>query len=159
MFFLGMQSEKNLEGVDPSLVMCVRRALALSTVDFSVVDGLRTEAEQVVNVANGASRTMHSYHLTGRAVDLAPWVNGKRLWQTPLAVQVAIAMREAAAHFGLTLTWGGVWDRRLGQLDPTDLMGEVGEYVARYQAARPANANGKKPLPLFDPWHHQLEAA
>lgn len=159
MFFLGSHSEKQLEGVAPALVMCVRRAITLSSVDFSVVDGLRTEAEQIELVAHGASRTMHSYHLTGRAVDLAPWVQGKQKWQTPLAVQVAIAMRQAAAHFGSTLTWGGVWDRRLGQLDPTDLMGEVGEYVARYQAARPPNAAGKKPLPLFDPWHFQLETS
>jgi peptidoglycan L-alanyl-D-glutamate endopeptidase CwlK len=155
LFFLGTQSEKNLEGVAPALVMCVRRAISLSSVDFAVFEGVRTEARQRELVASGASRTMHSYHLTGRAVDLVPYLGKHLQWQLPLCEQVAISMREAAAHFGVTLTWGAVWDRRLGALNPVHIHDEIGEYTERYRAAR-ANTLAH---PLIDGPHFQLEAA
>lgn len=155
MFFLGSQSERNLEGVAPALVMCVRRAITLSTVDFAVFEGLRTEAEQVENVANGVSRTMHSYHLTGRAVDLVPYLGKKLKWQLPLCAQVAISMREAAAHFGVTLTWGAVWDRRLGELNPLDMGREVGAYTERFKCSR----QDQSAHPLIDGPHFQLEVS
>jgi len=155
MFFLSGRSEANLEGVAPVLAMCVRRAITTTSVDFAVFEGLRTVERQRELVANGASRTMHSYHLTGRAVDLVPYL-GKRLqWQLPLCEQVAIAMREAAYHFGCVLTWGAVWDSPLKALDLSIANREVSAYVKRYHSAR----LDEDIYPLIDGPHFQLEAS
>jgi len=48
----------------------VERAIQITTQDFRIQEGLRTTERQAKLVARGASRTMHSRHLTGPAVDL-----------------------------------------------------------------------------------------
>jgi peptidoglycan LD-endopeptidase CwlK len=151
-FMLGAASESNLQGVDPGLVKCVRRAIATTAVDFSVFEGLRSRERQAKLFAEGASRTMDSYHLTGHAVDLVPYVGGRLQWQMPLCIQVAIAMREAAAHFGVPVTWGAVWDRELFLLDARELADEIDAYVARYRIK-----NGRNRHPLIDGPHFQVE--
>lgn len=153
MFFLSGRSEANLEGVAPVLAMCVRRAISTTSTDFAVFEGLRTEARQAELVAAGVSRTMHSYHLTGRAVDLVPYVNKRMQWQLPACEQVAIAMREAAYHFGCVLTWGAVWDSPLKALNLAKPGAEVSAYVLRYHSARQA----EDIYPLVDGPHFQLE--
>ncbi|MCP9270530.1 M15 family peptidase, partial [Xenorhabdus sp. XENO-1] len=45
-FKFSQRSENNLKGVHPDLVAVVRRALALSPVDFTVIEGLRTLERQ-----------------------------------------------------------------------------------------------------------------
>lgn len=157
MFSFGKSSECNLAGVDERLVRCARRALATTMVDFSVVDGVRTLAEQRQNVADGASKTLDSYHLIqedgfGHALDLAPYIRGKVRFEEDPMFQVAIAMREAALAFQVPVIWGGVWDRRLDELDPRRLEDEVDKYIARYKAKR-----GPTARPLFDPWHFQSD--
>ena len=91
------------------------------------------------------------YHLTGHAVDLVPYVGGRLQWQQPLCNQVAIAMREAALHFNVSVVWGAVWDRELGSLNPAELELAIENYVARYKAAR-----GPKASPLIDGPHFQV---
>lgn len=148
-FHLGQRSEENLVGVDFRLVQCVRRAIVGSSVDFSVFEGVRSEARQRELVKNGVSRTMNSKHLRGYAVDLVPYISGRVQWQMPACVQIAIAMREAALYFGVSLTWGAVWDRRLSELQPLFLDDEIEEYAARF---RLANKRG----PLIDGPHFEL---
>ena len=146
----GARSEENLAGVKPDLVLVARRALALSPIDFSVHDGVRTLAEQMALVASGASKTLDSYHLTGDAVDLVPYVNGRLRWEHPLCNQVARAVQQAAGELGVRLVWGRVWDMELVELDPDDFDGERLAYVRRYQGA-----HGLKKLPLDDGPHFQ----
>jgi peptidoglycan L-alanyl-D-glutamate endopeptidase CwlK len=115
-FRFGPKSRAELRGVDPALVSVVTRALALSTVDFAVHDGLRTLAEQREYVRTGVSRTMRSRHLPdakgiGRAVDLVPWINGKLRWEWPPIYQIAEAMRAAALELAVPIVWGGTWSR------------------------------------------------
>ncbi len=73
-FRFSQRSEKNLAGVKPQLVAVVRRALALSDVDFGITEGLRTKERQKQLVAEGKSQTMNSRHLTGDAVDVVAYV-------------------------------------------------------------------------------------
>jgi peptidoglycan L-alanyl-D-glutamate endopeptidase CwlK len=141
-------------------VRCVRRSIVITTQDFGVHEGVRELARQRQLVAAGASRTLDSYHLTGDAVDLVPWIAGRLQWQMPACIQVAIAMREASIHFGVKLTWGAVWDRLLSQLDPTDLDGEIEAYIVRYRKANPpvlVNGVWKRRDPLIDGPHFQGE--
>src|SRR3954464_6687018 len=46
-------SEQRLKGLHPKLAACVRRALQASTVNFSVVQGLRTAEECYANFGKG----------------------------------------------------------------------------------------------------------
>lgn len=149
-FQLGERSEANLVGVDERIVLVVRKAILLTEVDFSVHDGLRTLAEQKALVASGASTTLESYHLTGDAVDLVPYVNGRLRWEMPLCNQVAKAMARACELLSVRLVWGRVWDRELLELDPDDYDGERLDYVRRYQRLRQT-----KKVPLDDGPHFQ----
>lgn len=109
MFTLGPRSVLRLQGVHPDLVKVVHRAIELSTVDFTVLEGLRTLERQKALVAAGASKTMNSRHLTGHAVDLGAWVDGQVRWDWPLYHQIAAAMKAAAKELTIPLEWGGDW--------------------------------------------------
>lgn len=108
---LDPRAEKNLAGVHPDLARIVRRAAEITTVEFTVTEGLRTPERQRRLVAAGASRTLNSRHITGHAVDLAAKVGGVVRWDWPLYATLATAMKRAAAELGLPLTWGGDWRR------------------------------------------------
>ena len=103
------RSENNLVGVHPDLVRVVRRALLLSTVDFAVIEGLRTESRQKQLVAAGASKTLKSRHLTGHAIDVAPVIGGKISWDWPPYNEIAKAMDTAATLENVPVEWGGRW--------------------------------------------------
>ena len=106
---LDERSENRLEGVNEALVSVVRRAARNTTVDFIVTEGLRTKDRQAQLFAKGASRTMNSKHLTGRAVDLAAMVDGEVRWDWPLYHKLAKAMKDAADECGVKIVWGGDW--------------------------------------------------
>lgn len=118
MFELGKKSLAELDGVKPQLVRVVKRAIAISTIDFCVHDGIRTVEEQRRHVATGVSKTMNSDHLRGEAVDLVPWIEGKPRWWWPPIYQIAAAMHRAATELDIELQWGCVWDRPLNRLAP-----------------------------------------
>lgn len=108
-YTLSAKSEARLAGVHPDLVRLVRRALQISDVDFAVVEGLRTLERQRELVAKGASQTMHSRHITGHAVDLAPVIGGSISWAWPPFYKLAAAMKQAAGEAGVPVVWGGTW--------------------------------------------------
>lgn len=108
-FVLGKRSLKRLEGVHPDLVKVVEKAITLTTVDFTVLEGVRTKDRQQELFQRGATKTMNSRHLTGHAVDLGAWVNGGVRWDWPLYYQIANAMKMAALEEGVDLEWGGDW--------------------------------------------------
>ena len=108
-YSLGSRSKKRLEGVHPDLVRVVERAIELTEVDFTVLEGMRTVARQKKLVAKGASTTMNSRHLTGHAVDIGAWVDGTVRWDWPLYYKLADAMKQAAKELNVDLEWGGDW--------------------------------------------------
>jgi peptidoglycan L-alanyl-D-glutamate endopeptidase CwlK len=106
-FKFSARSIKKLEGVHPDLVRVISTAITLTPIDFSVVEGLRTLAKQREYFAKGKSRTMKSRHLTGHAVDLAPWVNGTIDWEDEKGfTAVADAVKHAANKVGVPIEWG-----------------------------------------------------
>lgn len=108
-FSLSKRSLARLEGVHPDLVAVVERAIEITPVDFGVQQGLRTLAEQRRLFAAGASKTMRSRHLTGHAVDLVAYLNGKVSWAWPLYHQIASAMKTSATELDIPIAWGGDW--------------------------------------------------
>ena len=108
-FVLGARSRQRLQGVHPDLIRVVERAIQITEVDFTVLEGLRTPARQQQLVKAGASRTLRSRHLTGHAVDLGAFVEGEVRWDWPLYYKIAKAVKAAAAELGVPIEWGGDW--------------------------------------------------
>lgn len=99
------RSRKALAGVHPDLVKVIERADELD-VQFVVVCGRRTLAEQKTLVATGKSKTLHSRHLTGHAVDL---VDTKFTWSEAAMLNIAAGIKQAAADVNVPIEWGGDW--------------------------------------------------
>lgn len=106
---LGPRSLSRLQDVHPDLVRVVKRAAAMSDLDFAVLEGRRTLARQQVLFKNKATKTLNSRHLTGHAVDLAPMLGDSISYDWPLYRRLAKIIKAAAAVEGVTLTWGGDW--------------------------------------------------
>lgn len=106
---LGQRSLSRLEGVHPDLVRVVKKAAAMSHIDFTVLEGLRTAARQQQLFSQGATKTMNSRHLTGHAVDIAPMIGGTVRWDWPLYHQLAIIVKDAAKAENVPIQWGGDW--------------------------------------------------
>lgn len=103
---LGQRSLQNLSGVHPDLVAVVKRAIEITKQDFSVIEGVRNIDRQRQLVKSGASQTMNSRHLTGHAVDIAPYPLS---WDWPKFYPIADAMKKAAEELEVDLEWGGDW--------------------------------------------------
>jgi peptidoglycan L-alanyl-D-glutamate endopeptidase CwlK len=104
---LGTRSLQNLSGVHPDLVAVVKRAIQITEVDFSVLEGVRNINRQRELLKAGKSKTLNSRHLTGHAVDIAPWPidwNDLKRFE-----QVSEAMKAAAEELDVDVEWGGDW--------------------------------------------------
>jgi peptidoglycan L-alanyl-D-glutamate endopeptidase CwlK len=139
---LSRRSKDQMLHVHPDLGQFVANLLLESPVDFAVTDGLREKEEQRQLVRMGASRTMKSRHLMGEdgyahAVDLAPYYNGKLRWEWEMIYPLAEAARRVSLQIEVPIRWGGVWDRRLGNLEAGFLEDEVEDYVARRKERYP----------------------
>jgi len=123
MFALGQRSMDRLVGVHPDLSKVVKRAIQLSTVDFVVIEGVRTRARQTELYAQGRTKpgpkvtwTMNSRHIPagdgfGHAVDLGPIKDGVIAWGDPAAfTAINTAMQAAATELGVALRWGKDWN-------------------------------------------------
>ncbi|WP_313064774.1 M15 family metallopeptidase [Achromobacter animicus] len=114
-FQLSQRSLTRLIGVHPDLVAVVKLAIQRTAVDFTVVEGVRTLAQQREYVSKGASQTMASYHLPqadglGHAVDLAPLVGGAVPWEDwSMFKDLADVVKACAAELGVPVEWGGDW--------------------------------------------------
>ena len=136
-YTLGPASTAKLATVHPRLRGVIQRTIGLTTQDFTVVQGLRTQAEAKANTAKGTSRTTHSLHLMqpdgyAHAVDLAAWISGELAYE-PLSsfYLIATAVRQAARDLNVTVRWGCVWDRNLNDLSENLAM-EVSAYQVRH---------------------------
>lgn len=106
MFKFGKRSEDNLKGVNPDLVGVIRRALEISEVDFTVIEGLRSRQRQAELAASGASQTLNSRHLTGHAVDIIPVGT---TWKIDEFRPILKAVKLAGDELGVKLRFGINW--------------------------------------------------
>lgn len=102
-------SKMRLSQVHADLQKVFIRGLELSPIDFSIIEGMRTVKRQAQLVESGASKTMNSRHLTGHAIDIAPYVAGKIRWDWPLFFQIEPAIKQAAKELNVDIEWGGDW--------------------------------------------------
>lgn len=114
-FKLGKTSLARLKGVDETLVNVVKRAIEISEVDFTVLEGVRTLERQRELYAQGRTApgkivtwTMKSRHIEGKAVDLVPypldWNDLEKF------NKIKDAMFQAAKELDVNLRWGADWN-------------------------------------------------
>lgn len=119
-FSFSNHSLRELATVDGRLVAIVEKALGYGVVDFKVLEGARTDAEQLEYVRTGVSKVMpgpKAKHTVGpasgrtkaHAVDLVPvapvdWDDRERF------ALLAGLMFAAASELQIPIRWGGDWD-------------------------------------------------
>jgi peptidoglycan L-alanyl-D-glutamate endopeptidase CwlK len=111
MYSLGTKSKQRLTGVHADLVKVIERAIEITTVDFTVIEGLRTPERQKALRDAGASQTLNSRHITGHAVDLGALIDGEVRWDWPLYHKIAAAMKEASKELNVPIVCGADWKR------------------------------------------------
>ena len=114
MYKLSGRSLNKLEGVHPTMVDTVKRAIELSKVDFGVIYGVRSLAEQKRLYEAGRSQTMKSKHLVqedgySHAVDLMAYDGSDPSWDIVMYDDIADSMKAAAKETGAKIRWGAAW--------------------------------------------------
>lgn len=111
----GARSKGNLASVHPRLVAVATRALALSTVDFTVIEGHRGREAQEDAYRRGASKARFPQSAHNQqpscAIDVIPypfkgWTDHYG-WR-----EIAKAFFAAAAAEKIVIRWGGNWSTK-----------------------------------------------
>lgn len=136
-FKFSQNSLARLATVHPDMQRVARRAIELSPVDFSITQGKRTLDEQKRLYGKGRTAaqcrakgvpaeyarpqdqvvtwTLNSNHLSGNAIDVAPYINGKLEYddngKLGLWLKIAKAFKDAARELGVPIEWGGDWTK------------------------------------------------
>ena len=102
----GKRSKKRLKGVDAKLVNVLNELIKI--MDVTIIEGLRTAKRQEELLAKGATKVKYSRHMSGKAVDLAPypidWDDRERFHYKGGMI------RGIGQQLGLKIRWGGDWD-------------------------------------------------
>lgn len=108
-YTLSQKSLDRLKGVHPDLVKVVKKAIEYTEQDFMVLEGLRTLERQKYLLKKGATKTLRSRHIVGKAVDLVPLVDGKISWDWKYYWPIVDAMSKAASELGVPIEHGAHW--------------------------------------------------
>ena len=101
------RSQDRLNSTDERLIELFNEVV--KHFDCTILEGKRTVDRQKMLVAQGKSKTMNSKHLTGKAVDVAPypidWNDRERF------TYFAGFVQGIASQKGFNIRWGGDWDQ------------------------------------------------
>ena len=147
-FKLSQRSLGRLDGVKNEMHSVVVSAIDMSNVDFGVICGLRTQEEQEDLLAQGATQTLKSKHLTGDAVDLMAYIGSRASWELNLYDDIADAMKQAAIKHDVAIKWGAAWS--VGNIAEWD--GTMEEAMNSYIDLR--RSEGRRPF--IDGPHFEL---
>ena len=152
-FKLSGRSLNKLEGVHPVLVDTVKRAIEVSSVDFGVIYGVRSLAEQKKLYEAKRSQTMKSKHLVqedgySHAVDLMAYDGSDPSWDIVMYDDIADAMKEASIETGAKICWGAAWHIN----DISEWSGTMEQAMNAYVDLR--RSSGRRPF--IDGPHFQL---
>ena len=145
---LSTRAQERLMGIEPELKEVVYEAIKVTKIDFGVIEGLRTEEKQKQLVESGASQTMKSKHLEGRAVDLMAYIGGRGSWELNVYDEIADAMKEAAIKVDVAVRWGAAWT----VTDIREWKGTMEEAMNSYIDTR----RGQGRRPFIDAPHFEL---
>ena len=152
-FKLSGRSLNKLEGVHPVLVDTVKRAIEVSSVDFGVIYGVRSLAEQKKLYEAKRSQTMKSKHRVqedgySHAVDLMAYDGSDPSWDIVMYDDIADAMKEASIETGAKICWGAAWHIN----DISEWSGTMEQAMNAYVDLR--RSSGRRPF--IDGPHFQL---
>ena len=152
-FKLSGRSLNKLEGVHPTMVDTVKRAIELSKVDFGVIYGVRSLAEQKRLYEAKRSQTMKSKHLVqedgySHAVDLMAYDGSDPSGDIVMYDDIADAMKQAALETGAKICWGAAWHIN----DISEWSGTMEQAMNAYIDLR----RGQGRRPFIDGPHFQL---
>ena len=152
-FKLSGRSLNKLEVVHPVLVDTVKRAIEVSSVDFGVIYGVRSLAEQKKLYEAKRSQTMKSKHLVqedgySHAVDLMAYDGSDPSWDIVMYDDIADAMKEASIETGAKICWGAAWHIN----DIAEWSGTMEQAMNAYVDLR--RSSGRRPF--IDGPHFQL---
>ena len=147
-FKFSTRSQEKLIGVDSELKEIVSLAITYTKIDFGVIEGLRTEKRQRALVESGASQTMKSKHLEGRAVDLMAYIDSRGCWELNVYDDIADAMKRAAIEIDVAVRWGAAWT----VTDIREWNGTMEEAMNSYVDTR----RGQGRRPFIDAPHFEL---
>jgi peptidoglycan L-alanyl-D-glutamate endopeptidase CwlK len=106
MYKFGKRSRERLKGVNPKLINVLNELIKV--MDVTIIEGVRTQERQNQLVKEGASKTKFSKHITGKAVDLAPYPIA---WEDRDRFHYMGGMiRGIAKQMNVKIRWGGDWD-------------------------------------------------
>jgi len=102
----GKRSKERLRGIDTRLVNVLNELVKI--MDVTIIEGLRSEQRQEKLLKEGSTKTKFSKHITGKAVDLAPypidWEDRDRFHY------MGGMIRGIAKQLNVPVRWGGDWD-------------------------------------------------
>ena len=133
-FSFSQRSQDRLSNIHPDLVILCRHVLATGIMDFSIVEGARSESRQRDLVARGVSTTMNSKHLIqpdgyAHAVDLYPYPvdmgkvrahDAVEICRFGLLAGIMLLCARNLRETGIItsrIRWGGDWDKDGQTLD------------------------------------------
>lgn len=122
------RSLQAMQGVDPKLVKVLNSAIITSPIDFTIIEGVRTEARQkqlyaqgrttagsIVTYANGVTKKSNHQPKSdgwGKAIDFCPFVNGKLDWNNHSNFKViADHIVKTGADMGIKVVAGFYWKK------------------------------------------------
>jgi peptidoglycan L-alanyl-D-glutamate endopeptidase CwlK len=114
----GRRSAERLATVDDDLRRVLERALGYGLMDIAITQGVRSKEDQERFFAEKKTKvhwpdSKHNVLRDGdlaKAVDAAPYVNGRASYNHSHCCFLAGLVLAAAAELGVTVRWGGNWD-------------------------------------------------
>jgi|GEM_PF-575290 len=108
-YIFSKRSLANLATCHPALQAVAKRALEITTIDFTITEGRREREAQEAAFAAGRSKahfgeSSHNYD-PSRALDVVPWPVD---WTSQRKfLEIALAFQQAARELKVVLRWGG----------------------------------------------------
>jgi peptidoglycan L-alanyl-D-glutamate endopeptidase CwlK len=117
-YVFGKTSRRRLNNADPLLAMVFDAALSRDLIDMTVTQSVRSKEEQNKYYREKKSKVQwpNSKHNVlnpgdkSKAVDVAPYVNGKASYNYNHCCFMAGVVLATARTVGVMIRWGGNWD-------------------------------------------------
>lgn len=108
-------SLNKLKGCNKILIELMMEAIKESPIDFCIVEGVRTLERQKILFDEKKSKTLKSKHLTGNAVDICSFVDGKLDWDHLDNFKIITDhIKKVAEQLNINIVcgydWKGHWD-------------------------------------------------
>ena len=104
-------SEQLLNTVHRDLNVLAHEVLKISPIDFAITEGYRSQARQEYLYKEGKSKTLNSKHTELKAIDICPFINGKKDYEATNDLFIIIGLFIAKSkELNINIRVGALWD-------------------------------------------------